>query len=76
MRELKLYSVGIMRYQVKSHPLRVRELKPVFCRYNALPGKSHPLRVRELKLYVMYIAVSMDRSHPLRVRELKQHHQH
>ena len=38
-----------------SHPLRVRELKPICRASRKLSNESHPLRVRELKLQIIGI---------------------
>ena len=55
-----------------SHPLRVRELKPVTVICADTRIQSHPLRVRELKHVDSTGRAEVFLSHPLRVRELKQ----
>ena len=55
-----------------SHPLGVRELKPVLCLPGDLQLLSHPLGVRELKLQQpILLGSGVSKSHPLGVRELK-----
>ena len=61
----------MQKFDLMSHPLRVRELKLLIPLLKVTLYKSHPLRVRELKLDEDVEAVKVVRSHPLRVRELK-----
>ena len=56
---------------LESHPLGVRELKPLGHVARGLAGRSHPLGVRELKLGDVWQGRGYDMSHPLGVRELK-----
>ena len=55
----------------RSHPLRVRELKPLDEGEKLVDVASHPLRVRELKHGTDLTRKEQIESHPLRVRELK-----
>ena len=57
--------------QNKSHPARVRGLKPSKTEEKEAKKKSHPARVRGLKLREITQQRKQRMSHPARVRGLK-----
>ncbi|KXB70761.1 hypothetical protein HMPREF3185_02150 [Porphyromonas somerae] len=65
MRELKLSSLSLRIEQSRSHPSRVRELKPPNGHATRTPRESHPSRVRELKRTKQKIQSSLARVAPL-----------
>ena len=56
---------------IRSHPMRVRGLKPQEAQTDALKALSHPMRVRGLKLRTQEQTFLAQMSHPMRVRGLK-----
>ena len=55
----------------RSHPMRVRGLKPTSSKTIQERAVSHPMRVRGLKLYLGKASQGVLESHPMRVRGLK-----